>query len=83
MDYLLRGTQYNFPLISSIVNARGFWAIWATLVTLCTFITQIAQIPQVFEGSSVSLRAQGFGSAAQNRNAKSLFSVLVIVIGCG
>ena len=20
---------YNFPLISSIVNARGFWAIWA------------------------------------------------------
>ena len=42
--------QYNFPLISSIVNARGFWAIWAIFFTYFRFITQIAQIPQRFLG---------------------------------
>ena len=36
---------YNFPLVSSIVNSREFWAIWAILVTFFKFITQVAQIP--------------------------------------
>ena len=48
-----RVPSLNFPLISSIVNARGFKAIWAILVTFYIYHPNRPDPPGDFENWGV------------------------------